>query len=113
VSGGPRELICSACQVKGPSNPGGPTLSWSRDQKALYFKSILEGMGRSTYMIPLRSGESLPRLPSSGMQSDRDLLALPGVQVIEEEDVFPASSDVIYAFTRKTSHRNLYRISIP
>jgi len=32
-------------------------LSWSRDQRALYFKSILGGINRNTFMIPLRSGE--------------------------------------------------------
>jgi Tol biopolymer transport system component len=112
VGARPKQVLCSACQVKGPNNPGGPTLSWSRDQKALYFKSILQGMSRNTLMIPLRSGEALPQLPGSGLQSDRDLLALTGAQVIEEEDVFPGSSLTVYAFTRKTTHRNLYRISI-
>jgi len=87
-------------------------LSWSRDQTSLYFKSILQGMGRNTMMIPLPSGEALPRLRSSGLQSDRDLLTVTGVQMIEEEDVFPGSSPAVYAFTRKTAHRNLYRISI-
>jgi len=72
---GSKQLICSVCQVTGPRNPGGPMLSWSGDQKSLYFKSILQGMGRNTLRIPLRSGEALPRLPGSGLQSDRDLLA--------------------------------------
>ena len=45
---GPKQLICSVCQVTGPRNPGGPMLSWSRDQKSLYFKSILQGMSRNT-----------------------------------------------------------------
>jgi hypothetical protein len=70
-------------------------------------------MSRNTITLPVRSGEALPRLPSSGMQSDGDLLALSGVQVIDEEDVFPGSSHAVYAFTRKTTHRNVYRISIP
>jgi Tol biopolymer transport system component len=113
VGGGPKQLICSACQISGPYNPGGPMLSWSRDQKSLYFKSILLGMSRNTLIIPLRSGDALPHLPSSGLRSDRDLLALTGVQMIEEEDVFPGASPLVYAFTRKTTHRNLYRISIP
>ena len=87
-------------------------LSWSRDQGALYFKSILGGMNRNTFMIPLRSGEPLPGFPGSGVQSDRDLLAVPGTRVIQEEDVFPGDSSLIYAFTRKTTRRNLYKISL-
>jgi DNA-binding winged helix-turn-helix (wHTH) protein/Tol biopolymer transport system component len=112
IGGGPKKLICSACQVGGPRNPGGPTLSWSRDQGALYFKSILGGMNRNTLMIPLRSGEPLPDFPGSGVQSDRDLLAFPGARVIQEEDVFPGYSSLVYAFTRKTTHRNLYKIPL-
>jgi hypothetical protein len=113
MDGGPKKLICSACWVSGPRNPGGPMLSWSRDQRVLYFKSILGGMNRETFMIPLRSGEPLPNFPSSGVQSDRDLLAFPGTRVIQEEDVFPGYSPLVYAFTRKTTRRNLYKIPTP
>jgi len=112
MGGGPKKLICSACQVSGPRNPGGPMLSWSRDQRALYFKSILGGINRNTFMIPLRSGEPLPDFSGSGAQSDRDLLAFPGTRVIQEEDVFPGSSPLVYAFTRKTTRRNLYKIPV-
>jgi DNA-binding winged helix-turn-helix (wHTH) protein/Tol biopolymer transport system component len=113
MGGGPQKLICTACQVSGPRNPGGPMLSWSRDQKALYFRSILSGMNRNTFMIPLRSGEPLPDFPGSGMQSERDLLNFPGTRVIQEEDVFPGNSPLIYAYTRKTTRRNLYKIPVP
>src|SRR5262245_29902251 len=112
LGGGSKKLICSACQVSGPRNPGGPMLSWSRDQRALLFKSILVGMNRNTFMIPLRSGESLPDFPGSGVQSDRDLLAFAGTRVIQEEDVFPGYSPPVYAFTRKTTRRNLYKIPV-
>jgi Tol biopolymer transport system component len=113
TGGGNEQLICTACRVSGPYNPGGPMLSWSGDQKYLYFKSILQGMSRNTLMIPLRAGEALPPLRSSGLQSDQDLVGLTGVQVIEEQDVFPGPSPSVYAFTRRATHRNLYRISIP
>jgi hypothetical protein len=111
--GGPKKLICSACQVSGPYNPGGPMLSWTRDQKFMFFRSILGGMDHKTFMIPLRSGEALPLLPRSGFQSHRDLLAVPGAQVIEEEDVFPGPSSSAFAFTRKTTRHNLYSIPVP
>ena len=87
-------------------------LSWSRDQSALYFKSILGEMGGNTFVIPLRSGEPLPDFPGSGVHSDQDLLAFPGSRAIQEEDVFPGSSPLVYAFTRKTTRRNLYKIPV-
>ena len=88
-------------------------LSWSRDQKSLYLRSILGGMNRRTVAIPVRPGKALPKLSPLGLRSDHDLLALPGAQVIEEEDVFPGPSPSIYAFTRKTTRRNLYKIPLP
>jgi Tol biopolymer transport system component len=112
MGGGPKKLICSACQISGPRNPGGPLLSWSQDQGALYFKSILGGMNRNTFMIPLRSGHPVPDFPGSGVLSDRDLLAFRGTRVIQEEDVFPGYSPLVYAFTRKTTRRNLYKIPV-
>jgi hypothetical protein len=111
--GGPKKLICRACAISGPYNPGAPMVSWTRDQKFLFLRSILGGMRRETFVIPLPSAEALPAFQPSGLQSERDLLAFPGARVIEEEDVFPGSSRSVYAFTRKTTRRNLYKISVP
>jgi DNA-binding winged helix-turn-helix (wHTH) protein/Tol biopolymer transport system component len=111
--GGSKKLICAACAIRGPSYPGGPVMSWTRDQQFVFFKSILGGMDHKTFVIPLRSGEALPALPDSGFQSHRDVLAVPGARDTAEEDVFPGTSSSVYAFTRKTTRRNLYSIPIP
>jgi hypothetical protein len=63
--------------------------------------------------MPLRSGEALPALPHAGFQSHRDVLGVPGAWEIAEEDVFPGASSSVYAFTKRTTRRNLYRIPIP
>ena len=52
-------------------------------------------------------------LASSGFESHRDVLALRGTREIPEEDVFPGTSSSVYAFTRKTTRRNLYSIPVP
>lgn len=111
--GGPKKLVCDACAISGPYNPGGPLVSWTRDQKSMFFKSIMGGMDHNTFVMPLRSGEALPALPRSGFQSHRDVLAVPGAWEIAEQDVFPGSSSSVYAFTRKTTRRNLYSIPVP
>lgn len=110
--GGPKTLICSACAISGPRNPGGSTVSWTRDQRFMFFKSILGSMDHKTFVIPLRSGEALPPMPDSGFQSHDDVVAVPGTRNIEEEDVFPGPSSSSYAFTRKTTRRNLYSIPV-
>jgi hypothetical protein len=78
-----------------------------------FFKSILGGVDHKTFVMPLRAGEALPALPPSGFQSHRDVLAVPGTRDIEEEDVLSGPSSSIYAFTRKTTRRNLYSIPVP
>src|SRR5262249_50475371 len=111
--GGPRRIICTACAISGPYNPGAPMMSWTRDQRALYFRSILSGMEHKTFVIALGGGEAWPPLPPSGFGSHRDLRAAGGTQEIEEEDAFPGPSPSVYAFTRKTTRRNLYSIAVP
>jgi DNA-binding winged helix-turn-helix (wHTH) protein/Tol biopolymer transport system component len=110
--GGEKKLICAACAISGPRNPGAPMVGWPRDQKYMFFKSILGGMERTTFVLPLRPGEALPALPPSGFQSHRDLLAVPGARDIAEENVFPGPSSSVYAFTRRTTRRNLYSIPV-
>jgi len=111
--GGQKRLICTACAISGPRNPGAPMVNWSRDQKFMFFKSILGGMDHKTFVMPLESGEALPALPDSGLQSHSEMLAVPGARDIAEEDVFPGTSSSVYAFTRKTTRRNLYSIPVP
>jgi len=110
--GGEKKLICSACAISGPRNPGAPVVGWTRDQQFMFFKSVLGGMEHKTFVMPLRSGVALPALPRAGFQSQRDVLAVPGVREIAEDDVFPGPSSSVYAFTKKTTRRNLYRIPI-
>jgi DNA-binding winged helix-turn-helix (wHTH) protein/Tol biopolymer transport system component len=111
--GGEKKLICTACTISGPRNPGAPMVSWTRDQQFMFFKSILGGMDHKTFVMPVRAGEALPSLPHAGFQSDRDVLAVPGARDIAEEDLFPGTSSSVYAFTRKTTRRNLYSIPVP
>jgi len=111
--GGSKKRICGACWISGPNNPGAPMVSWTRDQQFMFFKFFLGGMDHKTFVLPLQPGEALPALPSSGFESHRDVLAVQGAWDIAEEDVFPGSSSSVYAFTRKTTRRNLYSIPIP
>ena len=67
--------------------------------------------GRS-YVIPLRAGEVLPRMPAGGLRSELDVAQLPGARKVDA-DVVPGVSPDVYAFYRTTTQRNLYRIPIP
>jgi serine/threonine protein kinase len=92
-------------------------LRWSPDGSRLYL-SIQVGeasafaFGR-TYIIPLRRGAILPPLPPGGFRSEAEVAVLPGVQVVSHGDVAPGPAANVYAFSRTTITRNLYRVPLP
>ena len=92
-------------------------LQWSPDGRLLFMSlsSVAGGVGSSgkTYVVPLRPGRVLPEIPAGGFQSEEELAKLPGVRVIDAADVCPGPTPDVYAFSRETTQRNLYRIPIP
>ena len=91
-------------------------MKWSADGKFLYFSYI--GMGTSleggkSFALPIRDGKPLPDLPASGVRSEAEAAALPGVHVIEHGNISPGRDPSVYAFTRISAHRNLYRVPVP
>jgi hypothetical protein len=55
----------------------------------------------------------LPPIPPSGFRSKEDVAALPGARLIPEPGAFPGPNPSIYAFTKVSTHRNIYRVSLP
>jgi Tol biopolymer transport system component/tRNA A-37 threonylcarbamoyl transferase component Bud32 len=92
-------------------------LTWSPDGKLMfisapigYFSSNITGR---TYVVPLPPGRMLPQIPAGGFQSEAEIAKLPGARVIDGYDVAPGPTPGVYAFSRGTVQRNLYRIPIP
>jgi Tol biopolymer transport system component len=69
------------------------------------------GFGR-TYVLPVAPGAVLPAIPPGGFQSEAEIAAVPGVEVIPHGDVSLGPSPAVYAFSRVTTTRNLYRIPL-
>jgi serine/threonine protein kinase/Tol biopolymer transport system component len=111
--GGPAKLICEDCSFTGSYYQAASIISWAPNQKFLYLRTAFPGMGSTrTFATPLRPGEALPKLSSSGIKSERDLLALSGSRMIEQKDVFPGSDPSTYVFIRTATQRNLYRLHL-
>jgi WD40 repeat protein len=87
--------------------------SWSDDGRALYFNlpSMKSVSGRKTYIIPLAHGEDFPPLPAKGVQQETDIPNHASLQVVEEA-INPGPNPSLYSFSRKSVHRNLYRVPI-
>ena len=81
---------------------------WSPDGRLIF----LTDMGR-THVVPLARGRMLPETPAGGFPSEAEIAKLPGVRVIDALDVSPGPTPQVYAFSRQTVQRNLYRIPAP
>ena len=98
-------------------NSSGVRIRWAPDGTRLYISipvgaASAFGSGR-TYVVPTEPGSMLPRMPVGGFQSEADLAAAPGVQMLPYGDVTAGPSASIYAYSRETVTRNLYRIPLP
>jgi serine/threonine protein kinase len=103
TAGGAPVRLCAVCEV-----------DWTPDGKSLVIR-LRESSSSShtrTFVIALRHGETLPALPSSGIQSENDLAGLPVSQTAEDA-VYPADASGLVAFVRSTTERNIYRIPVP
>jgi Tol biopolymer transport system component len=90
--------------------PRGGLAVWGPDGKFFYVYVRAE---RKTAAIPVTAGETLPKLPPSGIISLDDLAAIPGSRVIDGSRSSPGTDPSIYAYVKTTAHRNLFRISLP
>jgi dipeptidyl aminopeptidase/acylaminoacyl peptidase len=115
-------LVMTAFSSKGrPPVPIGPGVSvsrlrWSPDGQKAYLAIQIGGAsafgtGR-TYILPLAKGSMLPQIPSGGFRSEAELAAVPGVEILPYGDVALSPTAGVYAYSRETITRNLYRIPL-
>ena len=78
-------------------------VSWPLDGR-----SVLMG----SYIVPLRTGEALPKIPPGGFHSQDEVGRLAGARQIDADVAVLGPSAGVYAFYKGTIQRNLYRIPI-
>jgi hypothetical protein len=89
------------------------TLKWSGDGKHLFVQgkgANKPGQGLHLAIVP---GPNGARKYRPGLPSEPEILKLPGARVIPLSNVVPGPTADIYAFTRESVQRNLYRIPVP
>ena len=86
------------------------TVEWSGDGKHFFVRG--RGSGKS-YVLPLSPGHLVPESFAKGFPSDAEIAKLPGVRVIPSDNVAAGPTGDVYAFTRETVQRNLYRVPAP
>ena len=92
-------------------------LRWSSDCRFLVHVDFQRGRDplfrRKDLRITVAAEPATGEIPASGFQTEADVRALPGVTIIEATDVAPGPTSSVYAFSRETTQRNLYRIPVP
>ena len=86
---------------------------WTGDRKHLFVEDTSERNLAKAYVFPVTPGHPLPESIIHGLPSEEEILKLPGVRVIALAGVVPGATADIYAYTRESVQRNLYRVPIP
>jgi eukaryotic-like serine/threonine-protein kinase len=105
---GSQVRLCTYCRVQ-----------WSPDGKLFYMTFLINSKDGSeqslhNYVFPLKTGEYFPPLPPGGVRSEAEVSKLGALlpAVSQAEDFTAGPSRDIYAYSRRTVQRNLYRIPL-
>jgi len=92
-------------------------IRWTPDGRRAYLsiqygQASAFGVGR-TYILPVAANAVLPNIPPGGFPDETAVATAPGAESIPYGDVSVGSATGVYAFSRVTTTRNLYRIPLP
>lgn len=91
-------------------------LTWSPDGRYFYvqiaFASRDNPIGR-TAAIPVPPGKTLPPLPPAAVQHPAEWTKIPGVKIVEHDNIVPGLNPSTYAYVKPSVHANLFRIPLP
>jgi hypothetical protein len=101
--------LCDVCKV-----------AWSADQKYLYFfgggltTSRVKPM-HGVYAVPLKPGQLVPDFPPGGIKTEADFRRWGASELPDQgaNDLSPGPTPHVFAFSRRTIQRNLYRVPLP
>jgi hypothetical protein len=88
-------------------------IKWSGDGKYLFLEGKVAYNVGKTFVLPLAPGQVVPERLIHGLPSLEEIVQIPGARAIPVVDVAPGPTADIYAFTRVTVQRNLYRVPVP
>jgi hypothetical protein len=108
-------VLCRTCAVGTLDLIDPPLISWSADQKAIYFALVHSRSNdqRKTIVIPVSPAEAFPRFSGSPLDDEPRLSKISGARVLERTTVFPGPNANTYAIWKMSTQRNLYRIGLP
>jgi len=109
----PPVRVCDGCSPPQGTDPMPGPLTWTPDGRFVYVEFADESQVGPTYALPLAPGQMLPEIPAGGFPSKEAVAAVPGARLVSAERVYPGPNPSLYAFTKLTAQRNIYRVPIP
>jgi hypothetical protein len=109
----PPVKVCEGCAPPQGTDPMPPPMSWTPDGRFVYVTFADASLVGPTYAIPLQPGHMLPPIPPSGFPSKEAVAALPGARLVSGESMYPGPNPSVYAFTKVSAQRNIYRVPVP
>jgi DNA-binding winged helix-turn-helix (wHTH) protein/Tol biopolymer transport system component len=105
LGGGPPLRICATYCLP----------AWSASGRYLFVavESPTQTSPGRSLAIPVGPGESLPAIPPGGIEPGAKEDVVPGSQSVNRALLVPGEDPSHFAYVNTTSHRNLYRISLP
>jgi hypothetical protein len=85
-------------------------LNWDTAGRHAYVSFLPFGGG--SYALPVMHDVGLPKLPPAGLAGSQDFTN-PKTNIAIPWSVQSAINPSVYAYTRETTRRNLYRIQLP
>jgi eukaryotic-like serine/threonine-protein kinase len=108
ADGGAPVRLCDRCAPPWGTEPIPFYIGWAPNGESLYWTFT-----NSTYAIPLESGQALPSIPATGIQSAEGVRALRGARLISDhERTYPGPDPSLYAFISVSTQRNIYRVPV-
>jgi DNA-binding winged helix-turn-helix (wHTH) protein/Tol biopolymer transport system component len=105
LDGGPPLRICASYCVPAWSSSGGFLF--------LAVEAPTQTSPGRSLAIPIGPGESLAAIPTGGIKAGAEPDEVPGSQSVNRALLVPGQDLSHFAYVNTTSHRNLYRISLP
>jgi Tol biopolymer transport system component len=105
LDGGPAQQICDV-----PCTP-----IWSPDGRYFYLEitpASRENPVGMTAAIPIPPGKTLPPLPPAAVHHPEEWAKVPGVKIVEHDNVAPGPDPSTYAYVKPSVHANLFRIPL-
>jgi len=96
-------------------NSGYFTPSWSPDGRYIYMEiapASRENPAGKTAAIPIPSGRALPPIPPAAIQNRAEWAHVPGVKIVDHDQISPGPNPSTYAYIKPSVHANLYRIPL-